>query len=99
MSPIVVSGGATPFITNKILPLGTPRLSLSLPAFIRFLGAQIIASADELEAEKQPVEAEASNEPETQESTEKEVTTTVEPKEEEPQTDEGDVAEEEQKAN
>lgn len=49
---------------EKMLPLGIPRLSLSLPAFVKFIGQQMIASAEELEAEKQPVKEEAGQEAE-----------------------------------
>ena len=49
-----------------------PRLSISLPALARFIGQQMIASADELEAEKPPLQEEASNEPEAEEQVEKE---------------------------
>ena len=69
---------------EKILPLGTPKFSEFLPDFVRFIGQQMIASADELETEKQPVETEASNEPEAEERTEKEAEATEEPKEKEP---------------
>lgn len=49
---------------ERILPLGLPRLSISLPAFVKFIGQQMIASADELETEKQPVAEEVEKETE-----------------------------------
>ena len=67
---------------ERLLPLGFPRLSISLPGLVKFVGQQMIASAEELEAVNPPKEAEASKEPEAEQITKE--AETQEPKEEQP---------------